>query len=118
MASVSAIRMPKRVSIGLKSVRTKRKRWAVKPVTISARTASVGILVICLLSLVAVTAAITKSEHRLMATQQQNRKLLVENRGLQKEWEYLTSPARIEQLAKRELGLQPPYQEQLVVVRY
>jgi cell division protein FtsL len=53
---------------------------------------------------------ISSQESRLLKLQQ-------ETRALRLEVATLNSPARIEQIARRELGLRPPTPEQVVIIR-
>lgn len=117
MPNVSTIRLPKRAFIGTLTAGKKAKRKTARLSLPGGKIALVSSLAICLLSLVALGSAIAKSESRGIVAERQNKKFLSENRSLQQEWKYLKSPARIEQLAKCELGLQRPSKEQLVIIR-
>lgn len=117
MSNVSTIRLPKRAFIGNLSVGKKAKHKTAKLSLPGGKIALMGSLAICFLSLVALGSTIAKSESRGIVAEKQNKKLLSENHSLQQEWKYLKSPARIEQLAKCELGLQRPSKEQLVIIR-
>ncbi|MEW6326080.1 MAG: cell division protein FtsL [Thermodesulfobacteriota bacterium] len=117
MSNVSTIRLPKRALIGNLTAGKKVKRKTAKLSLPGGKIVLVGSLAICLLSLVALRSTITKSEARLIVTQRQHKKLLSENRRFQQEWRYLKSPVRMEQLAKCELGLQPPSKEQIVIIK-
>lgn len=117
MANVSTIRMPQKVSLSAIGMGKKTKHKAARTYFFSGKTALVSSLVICLLSLVVIRGAISKSECNVIAAERQNKKLLAENRSLQREWKYLKSPSRMERLAKRELGLKHPSKEQLIVIR-
>ncbi len=117
MSNVSTIRLPKRTLIGTLAAGKKAKRKTANLSVPGGKIALVSSLAICLLSLVALGSTIAESESRVIVAERQNRKFLSENRSLQQEWKYLKSPARIKQLAKRELGLQHPSKEQLVIIR-
>ncbi len=118
MANVTTIRVPKRASAGAIGVGKKIKSKTAKIFFIGAKMALVTSLAMCFLLLMLVRGAVSKSGCNIVAAETQNKKLLAENRSLQEEWQYLKSPSRIEELAKRELGLQHPSKEQLIVIRH
>lgn len=113
MANVSTIRMPRRLPLGATKI---KKKGISKTASLffGGKTALIGSLAICLLLLMVVKSAVSKSECELIAAERQNKSLWAEKDSLEKEWRYLRSPSRIEQLAKRELGLQSPSKEQLI----
>jgi len=64
------------------------------------------------------------SHHQIIAlgyevsqTAREEQELLQENKRLRLELAALKSPARIERMASRDLGLVPPQKEQLIIVR-